>query len=139
MTLTVVSGPPCSGKSTYVAERVNAGEVVIDFDTLAAALFPGYADHDVPDFARQFVADVRGKAIDALIRSGRSGWVIDSDPPDWLASKLRTAGARFVPLDPGLDECVRRSVANGRPVWTEEIIRGWYSRHKPSRALDFFA
>ena len=36
--ITIVLGPPCGGKSTYVAEQAQSGDVVVDYDALAQAL-----------------------------------------------------------------------------------------------------
>jgi predicted kinase len=38
MKTTLVSGPPCSGKTTYIAERVRPGDVVVSYDAIADAL-----------------------------------------------------------------------------------------------------
>ena len=38
MTLYVVTGPPCGGKSTYVREHAKPGDFVIDLDRLALAI-----------------------------------------------------------------------------------------------------
>ena len=34
----VITGPPCSGKSTYVREHAQDGDVLVDFDAIAQAL-----------------------------------------------------------------------------------------------------
>jgi predicted kinase len=33
--VTLVYGPPCAGKSTFVQERALPGDVVLDFDVIA--------------------------------------------------------------------------------------------------------
>lgn len=38
MRVRVVTGPPCSGKSTYVDEHANRGDLVIDLDRIAYAV-----------------------------------------------------------------------------------------------------
>lgn len=35
MVITVVTGPPCSGKSTYVRTHARPGDIIVDFDAIA--------------------------------------------------------------------------------------------------------
>lgn len=68
--LTVVVGPPCAGKSTYVRRMARTGDVAVDYDALAAALGSDRA-HEAP----RAVADVAFHARDAAIaRCIRKGW-----------------------------------------------------------------
>lgn len=38
MSLTIVTGPPCGGKSTHIATHATPGDIVIDLDRIALAL-----------------------------------------------------------------------------------------------------
>ena len=62
--LTVVVGPPCAGKSTYIRRMARSGDVLIDYDALARALGSDRAHEAPPNvadaayFARQVGAEL---------------------------------------------------------------------------------
>lgn len=152
MILTVVTGPPCSGKTTYVERRRRAGDIVVDLDAIAVAL--GYSfDHvDWTDDPRSPVVDlaldVHRVLVGALLNrepfvklppSTRAVWVIDSDPIAWRLAKYRARGAEVVELDPGRASCRARAVEDRRPASTFEQIDAWYADRAPaSPATEFF-
>lgn len=120
--LTVVTGPPCSGKSTYVRQHARPGHVIIDFDQLAQALgSPVTHGHDDPVW--KVTIEARDAAITAAVRlRGKAHvWVVDSRPSqakrDWYARQ----GARFVDMEAPREELHRRATAAGRP-------QSWHSR-----------
>lgn len=81
--LTVVTGPPCSGKSHYIRQRAKHGDVVIDLDHLAAALTPTDDVHDYPEHVRTVARRARRAALDAAIPLTTRGvrvWVVDTAP-----------------------------------------------------------
>ena len=93
MTVTVVVGPPCSGKSTFVAEHAADGDVVVDFDKLAVAL-GSKTSHDAPYAIRRVTHAAREAAIDLILAGIDSdAWIIHTSPtPEWM-SRYETAGA----------------------------------------------
>ena len=36
--LTIVTGPPCGGKTTHIANHAHPGDIIIDLDRIALAL-----------------------------------------------------------------------------------------------------
>lgn len=129
MTIHHVSGPPCSGKSTYVDEHADPNAVVLDLDRLAHAL--GYPTEHV-DWSDPEVHPARSAAMIArtslLKRAHSLGpevWVISTEPPVG-----RSGDVEMVELDPGVDECVARAERAGRSPATLEQIHRWYAgRH----------
>jgi len=134
--LTIVSGPPASGKSTLVEREAGGRDVVIDLDDLAERIAPGFAP------ARRWTGELLNRAIrarNALLGSlsqmpGRSqAWLIVSAPSvaerEWWRSKLNPADWRH--LDPGKAECVRRVIRRAPSSCIArhvEIVDQWYLR-----------
>lgn len=142
--LNVVTGPPCSGKTTHVHDHRSPESVVIDLDALASAL--GYpADHlawrdrhPAAEVARgvryQLVRQVLANEIAAEV------WLIDSAPSDAMRHAYDRAGATLTALDPGEAVCLER--ARDRGPETVEHVRRWYAERRAVRpsdtALDLF-
>lgn len=123
--LTVITGPPCSGKSTYAREHARPGDIVIDYDLIAQAL--GSPDsHDHPYAIRRTAIIARRAAIGAAIEAHHTGttvWIIDSDPPRSRLHTYRQAGAQFVNLTADPAELHRRADAERPARWHELIDR----------------
>lgn len=130
MTIHVVMGPPCSGKSTFVATNAPPGVPRFDFDLVASTIAGGDVKHDTPPA-------VMGPVL--AMRRGLMGWLLDSEtdvgefwlinarPSDSTLDALAGAGAEFHILDPGLEECLARATRDGRPEHTLDRIRDWYA------------
>lgn len=142
--LVIVCGPPASGKSTYVEQHAEPGDVVIDLDGIMAALRPGYRhwsgalDRELINQAIRVRNAMLGDLRDAT--AGRA-WFIVSAPTraerDWWQAQL---GGSVVLLNPGAEECRRRARARG----TERAVAGvdnWFRRSvKPwERGGPYFA
>lgn len=135
MTITVVLGPPCAGKSTFVAENAADGDVVVDFDKLATA-FGSKTSHDAPAAIRDVTHAAREAAIDLILAGINSdAWIIHSSPTSEWMTRYETAGARIEKIDPGIDVCLDRASRNGRPAWTEDAINRWYAGEKRAGGL----
>lgn len=127
----VVTGPPCSGKSTHIRDHARPGDVVIDLDLLAHAL--GYPDEhidwDGPSYPARAAA-MTGRA--SLIKHALGGkfagdvWITDTAVSGVSAVRYDRAGVDLVNLDPGRDECHRRADADDRPAATHQQIDHWY-------------
>lgn len=120
--LHVIIGPPCAGKSTYVDENRENGDVVVDFDKLCKAL--GSDDeHAAPEHIKQAGFKARSAVIKYLTdNTDANGWVIHSSPAEWQLDAYKDADV--VVIDPGIDECLRR--AEERPPGTVDVIKEWY-------------
>lgn len=133
--LTVVVGPPCAGKSTYVRRMARAGDVLVDYDALACALGSDRA-HEAPPNVADVAYFAQHAVVTRCIEKGWPAWVIHSRPSEAQLDAYRDAGARLVLLDPGMDECMARCERDGRPPGTAERIRDWYAR-PPQLAADW--
>ena len=135
MAVTVVLGSPCSGKSSYIRKHKKQGDIVIDFDALAYAL--GAESHHCTDGNIKAVARAaRAAAIDYVVAHNYSAWVIHSFPSDDQIRWYEAHGARFVELDPGYEECMRRARADNRPSWTQGAIMKWYKTRDERRRIE---
>lgn len=120
--LVLVLGPPCSGKTTYVAEHASRDDVVIDIDAFARALGSRVEhDHHPNHLTAALVAR------DALV-AGAGGW----SSATWLiTTNRRTLGNLRLPphevvvIDTSIDECLARARAAGRTPQVLEAIRTW--------------
>lgn len=123
--LTIVSGPPCSGKTTYVNDHAEQFDTIICLDMILAGLRPGY-EHWTgtldPTLLNKAVR-LRNAKLNALSRatSGRA-WFIVSAPTEgeraWWHAKL---GGEPILLHPGVSECRRRAIQRGTPRAVEGI------------------
>ena len=130
--LSIVCGPPCSGKTTYISDHASEQDIIIDFDTIQATLDPSYQHWAKTGLDKSLLhraIRVRNELLGSLSRR-RAGkaWFIVSAPSkaerDWWHDKL---GGTVVLLNPGVDECKRRAIARGTPLAQDGIDR-WEHR-----------
>lgn len=119
-------GPPASGKSTYVQAQRKPGDVIVDFDAMSMAL-GSTVPHDRPEAIGQVTFAARTAAI-ARIFDGvdADAWIIQTSLDADGVERWGSAGARFVVIDPGLDETIAQARADGRPDSTFQVINEWY-------------
>jgi hypothetical protein len=124
--LTVVTGPPCSGKSTYVRTHAQPGDVVIDFDNLAQA-FGSTTRHGHSQAHQQVTIAARRAAIEVAIRwhhKGANVWIVDCKVSPKRAQAYADAQAEFVTLGADKVELHRRANAE-RPRRWHRLIEEW--------------
>ncbi len=124
--LTVVTGPPCSGKTTYVREHAEPGDIVIDFDILAEAI--GSPDsHSHPDPIRYVTAVMRRSAVTAAVRQHMTRdarvWIVETSLRS-RAHLYEIAKATIVTLGGDPAELHRRAHAE-RPRRWHKLIDEW--------------
>lgn len=141
MTVFVVTGPPAGGKSTWVRERAQPGDVTIDYDTLAQALSPELLPADVAEQNPRIVAVVqaaRTAAIDEAYvqyveqvgmgdRNACNVYIVHAMPARQDLNRYRKYGFEIITVDPGYDECMRRATTE-RSERQQSIVQDWYQR-----------
>lgn len=135
--VTLVCGPPCAGKSTYVAEQANPGDTVLDIDVLAK-LNGSPRDHGHE--GRYYrAAQVEYQALCELVRTSTvAAWVIRGAPEPAARQKLAEAcgATRIVVLLPPRDVLYTRALERDQDsaaVDTMKAITNWHRRYKPAR------
>jgi len=130
VTLYLVTGPPASGKTTWVREQARHGDIVIDYDTIAAVLTPAGGDpYDMPAHIKAVTKAARQAAIDAATAYANTTdvYLIHSMPSTKLLDHYKARGAQVVTIDPGEDVVIARCKRE-RPWRMTQAAKQWYAR-----------
>jgi hypothetical protein len=129
--LYVVIGPPAGGKSTWVREHAKAGDITIDYDSLANTLTPAsVGSHEHTSDVKKVTKAARQAAIDAALSlTGEADvYIIHSTPSTQLLAKYRSRGAEIITIDPGRDIVMARAKAE-RPWFMQGAVKRWYEEN----------
>ena len=138
MEVTLVCGAVGSGKTYYVQEHSQRGDLVVDLDLLYMAI-SGLPMYDRPTELLPFALVARKAIVRRLMQPSiiQRAWVITSNPTLGRRYEYAAVGARIVVLEVPADECIRRVQADERRApsdtdWTA-LIRDWWARYKRRR------
>jgi len=134
----IVCGPPGSGKSSYVLQRVGSCDVVVDVDALyhAITFLPYY---DKPQSLLDLVLTVRDVLIANLPRYRDryyNAWVITSGASMLSRAKLAVRlNADVIVLEISPQECMRRIAHDPRrsanaAAW-QQLVAAWWNDYEP--------
>jgi dephospho-CoA kinase len=134
--IVVVTGPPAAGKSSYIASRAKATDIVIDLDRIAIALAgPGAPQWKHDETLLKVAHRARFAAIDEAFRHAdkTTVWLIHTMPsPKWLA-RYRRHGAEVVAVDPGKDIVMQR-IQDMRSPALQAVATRWYAQRDKQRS-----
>lgn len=124
----IVCGCPCSGKTTYVRERMKPGDVVCDYDAIyqALAFLPSKERVETLD---KFVLEAVEKVHDLISSHPElNAWIItatrDKAKVDFLVERF---AAELVTLEVSREEAHRRcDLDDGRPTIWHDFIDKWF-------------
>lgn len=128
--LSVVVGPPGSGKSTYVREHAGPADLVIDLDELALEIL-GTELWSLPPGGRAQVLTVRNDRLRAYcdgLTDYPAAWLIVGRPGDDHVRFWSRLGARVVRLDTDLETCRARVRARELPTAVVDDLVGVIDR-----------
>ena len=138
-TVYVVYGAPCSGKTSFVRDNMEQGDLVIDIDSIWECV-SGCDRYTKPARLNSNVFTLRDNLIEQVrYRVGKwlTAWIIGGYPLTAERERLcKSLGAREIFVDTPRDECLRRlhdAAANdGRDVdeWTR-YISDWFEKYTP--------
>jgi predicted kinase len=128
----VLSGPPCSGKSTLARHLAQPDDAVLDFDRICQELGSG-ARHEHPREIRDQAEQEMQRRMWRLRFHRADAYVIRWAPrPHHRVAYAKRLDATVWLLNPGHDECVRRARLDDRPDHTVDAIRKWYRLYRPA-------
>jgi hypothetical protein len=113
-----------AGKSTFVREHSQPGDLVVDYDAIAGAVYAGMP-YSLGGDRHKLVSDIRGRLL-RRIRRGEvdagCAWIISSNPQ---AEKMFPFHEVMV-IDPGRDEVFKRCQSE-RPEALLGLVDKWYA------------
>ena len=126
----LVYGPPLSGKSTFVRDEMERGDLVVDMDKLYSALTL-LPDYDKPNQLLPVVRGVHNLLIDNIkVRLGKweNAFVIGGYADKYKREKMISElGAEPIFCNVSKEECLRRLAEDprGEPGEWENYIEKW--------------
>ena len=139
MALYVVTGPPASGKTTFIQQHAKPGDIRIDLDHLANLLAgQPEGNHEHAGHALAVARAARTAAIDTALKQvdEHTVWIIDSKPTEKNLARYREHGAEIHTIDPGKDVVMKRAKRE-RPTSSLHAAAQWYNtppRKKPTKS-----
>lgn len=132
-----VYGAPCSGKSTYVQDNMQAGDLVFDIDKVWEAL-SGQPEYIKPATLKDVVFNVRNAVYDSIkTRAGlwQNAYVIEGGALlGDRTRRLETLGAEPIYIDTSKDECINRLISDDSRAEVQDqwikYINKWFDDYQ---------
>lgn len=127
--LIVVTGPPASGKSSWIDAHATARDIVIDLDRITRALTgPGAPQWNQNPLQLKVAHRARYAAMDEAftLRDQVDVYLIHTMPSPKALAKYKRLEARIVTVDPGR-EVVMERIAAMRDQDMQRVAARWYN------------
>ena len=131
--LYVVTGPPASGKSSWIQSHATARDIVIDLDLITRALSgPGAPTWNQDPLQLRVAHRARYAAMDEAfaLRDKVDVYLIHTMPSRKALAKYKRLEARIITVDPGRDVVMQRIEAMRDPGM-QRVATRWY-RQRPA-------
>lgn len=131
----IVYGPPCSGKSSFVSEIAEHGDIILDIDKLWSAIRADKCNkYDKPNELKQNVFALRDLMIDMIkVRRGRwaNAYIIGGYPLQAERERLATlvCADKIIFIDTPKDVCLLRAKEKSND-WID-FVNDWFDRYTP--------
>ena len=135
----LVYGAPCSGKSSFVRENMEQGDLIVNVDDIWQCI-SGCDRYIKPARLNSNVFVLRDTLLEQVrYRTGKwlTAWVVGGYPLTAERERLcKSLGAREIFIDTTRDECLQRltecAAVDGRDVaeWTR-YISDWFEKYTP--------
>lgn len=133
----IITGPSCSGKTTFVKERMEQGDFILDIDDIWQ-MVSGQPRYIKPNSLKPIVFAIRDEIKDQISKGAgtwRNAYIIESLPSakdrEREANRYRAFNTEIITLDTSEEECLNRLHQNtqGRNVKDYEgYIREYFMR-----------
>ena len=133
----LVYGPPLSGKTTFVKDSMNEGDLMLDIDSIWQCV-SGCERYIKPKRLNAVVFSIRDTILEAVrYRTGKwaNAYVVGGYPLSGERERLvKELGAREVFIDCSREECLNRlelcEDARDKKEW-RGYIEDWFERYSP--------
>lgn len=134
----IVHGAPASGKTSYVKEHMNKGDMVVDFDLIKESISMCF-NRDVPETLLDTAFEIREllyRLIEERKVDARTIWVIGTLPTRKQRSELisRLHADEVIHIEATIDECIERMLKDESRTDKEkqmQIIDGYFGYYQP--------
>lgn len=129
----IVYGSPCSGKTSFVSEVAEQGDIVLDINKLWSAIRADKCkEHDKPNELKQNVFALRDALIDMIkVRRGRwhNAYIIGGYPLQGERERLAeiVSADKLILIDTPKEVCLLRAENSE----TKNYIEQWFDRYTP--------
>jgi predicted kinase len=131
MGVKIVYGAPCSGKSTYVREKIKENDIVFDYDAITRALTNSQQHLSKREVSHRYVLDIKL----TLIKRYRMGskakdlWIISTFLTDSFKKYVHDLKPEYIKMDVSMEECLARldkdEMRPDKEEWKQKIIE-WF-------------
>lgn len=124
----LIYGSPCSGKSTYIKEHIQRGDLVCDVDLIYGAI-TNSLPHDAELYTHE-VACQLDKTLKEIIRERKGNWKnayvvsLANTEEKLQEAKDRIKADECIFIDTPYEVCMER--AKERPFYFQWIIQEWF-------------
>jgi predicted kinase len=127
--LHIITGPPLSGKSTFVRNNAKLGDVVIDLDEIARAITVSDTSHDYPLHVRQLAIKARQTLINTVMSLDLRNldvWLIHAEPSEIQLNQYLRKGCQIHKQNITYEQLAER--IKTRPDINKAKISQYYSK-----------